>query len=282
MSLILEALKQIEAREPEPQGKISDDAAVEAALARAEAVAELVGGDSVGNRICSVGDRICQPTSVADRVASHSTPLSATETKWPWLPNELHRQAYCELAERIVAQLPSDQAASLMFTSPCDGDGKTATLVGLAAAVLDRIGDGEILLIDCNFRAPELARRLGVEAAGGLADVLTGATTWQRAVRRTVLPRLSVLPGHWLSTPWGRPPELLDLEPLLTELSDHYPLVLLDTPSLTHGETAPIGRFCTGVYLVVRLGHTPRRAVREAAAVIRHCHGKLLGSIVLR
>ena len=277
MSLILEALKQIEAREPEPQGKISDDAAVEAALARAEAVAELAAAEPSDSKfsVCISQHKV----SLADEPSSVATPPSAP---WPCLPNESHRQAYCELAERIVAQLPSDQAASLMFTSPCDGDGKTATLVPLAAAVLERIGDGEVLLIDCNFRTSELARRLGVESAGGLADVLMGTTTWQRAVRRTVLPRLSVLPGMGFSMSWDNPPELLNLEPLLTELADHYPLVMLDTPSLAHVETAPIGRFCTGVYLLVRLGHTPRRAAREAAAAIRHCQGKLLGSIVLR
>ena len=40
-------------------------------------------------------------------------------------------------------------------------------------------------------------------------------------------------------------------------------------------------RHCDGVCLVVRLGHTPRRAVKEAARVISICGGQFLGCVVV-
>ena len=46
-------------------------------------------------------------------------------------------------------------------------------------------------------------------------------------------------------------------------------------------ETVSLLRHCDGVCLVVRLGHTARRAVAEAARVISACGGRLLGSVVV-
>ncbi len=40
-------------------------------------------------------------------------------------------------------------------------------------------------------------------------------------------------------------------------------------------------RRCDGVYLVVRLGHTARRAVADAVRVIAHSGGRLLGCVVV-
>ena len=45
--------------------------------------------------------------------------------------------------------------------------------------------------------------------------------------------------------------------------------MILDAPSLAHAEAAPLARCCDGAYLVVRLGHTARRAVAEAAHALR-------------
>ncbi len=64
-------------------------------------------------------------------------------------------------------------------------------------------------------------------------------------------------------------------------IAEGWSLVLLDMASLTHAEVAPLARHCDGVYLVVRLGHTARRAVTEAASVIRGAGGRLLGCAVV-
>jgi hypothetical protein len=65
------------------------------------------------------------------------------------------------------------------------------------------------------------------------------------------------------------------------DLREGWSLVLVDTPSLVHAEVAPMVQRCDGVYLVVRLGYTARRAVAEAAHVIRINGGRLLGCIAV-
>jgi len=65
----------------------------------------------------------------------------------------------------------------------------------------------------------------------------------------------------------------------IEELREGWSLVLLDMASLAHAEVAPLLGHCDGTYLVVRLGYTPRRAVTEAARVIRTVGGRLLGCV---
>ncbi|HUT13152.1 MAG TPA: CpsD/CapB family tyrosine-protein kinase [Thermoguttaceae bacterium] len=200
--------------------------------------------------------------------------------RWPVLPSEEHARAYGRLAESILSQHSGQTGAALMFTSPGDGEGKTGTVVPLAAMLAQRTS-GEVLLVDGNLHQPALADYLAMEPDYGLTDVLLGTTTWQQAVHRTVVPRLSVLPGVKFSHRGGRPPARWDLEPLLEELRAEYPWVLIDTASLAHREVAPMASCCTGVYLVVRLGQTARRAIAEAARVIADCRGRLLGGVMI-
>lgn len=309
MSRLLKALQQIESGSPQPeQGgqrlpsqepdllqpfrpaeAACDDATIETMLERVEAAAAAAGRKDEGEQRPQGGEAAepsrPQPTDAPTISAGSSErpevrPPSGRGLQWPGQPTEAHVRAYGELADKLLSQLPSDAGASLLFTSPCDGDGKTGMLVALAAALVERI-PGEVLMVDANLRKPALARCLGVEATRGLAHVLVGITHWHQVVRSTAVEGLRVLPGVEFPTPDGRPPGRLDLEPLLKELDGRYRLVLIDTASLAHPEVAPIAGCCTGTYLVVRLGHTTRRAVGEAVDTIRRGGGRLLGSVVL-
>ncbi len=68
---------------------------------------------------------------------------------------------------------------------------------------------------------------------------------------------------------------------LLENLRREYGLVLVDAASLSREESIPMVRYCEGVYLVVRLGHSTRRTVRESRKVIAEAGGNLLGCIAV-
>ena len=53
-----------------------------------------------------------------------------------------------------------DRPAVVALTSPGDGDGKTGLLLALAPQLAHRIAGG-ILVVDANFRKPDLTARLG-------------------------------------------------------------------------------------------------------------------------
>ncbi len=297
MSRMLKALQQIEAMSPGPKeasdappgpppgGSATDDATVAAALAR---VQEMAAGESVAEALPEADvagpenlESAATPAPAGESASRQDAPTSTPQlTRWLGLPSDDHAQAYGSLADTIFSQLPPGEPATLMFTSPGDGTGTTGVLVPLAVALLERNRQG-VLAVDANLRRPALASSLGIVAQRGLADVLTGTASWQEVVLGTAVPGLRVLPGVRFPGPDGHPPERLNLGPLIEELGSQPGLVLIDTPSLSHGEVAPIARWCTGAYLVVRLSHTTRRMVDEAVEAINGCGGRVLGSVVL-
>jgi len=188
--------------------------------------------------------------------------------------------SYGRLAEKLLASLPGGLPATVLFTSPGDGTGTTGVLLPLAAAMMEQIA-GKALLVDGNLVRPQLTAALEIEPAAGLAEVILGEALWRDLVRETPCPRLSVLPSVRRS---GRPAGSMvrtDAAPLLREWRAEYELVLVDAASLAHAEAALLVRHCDATCLVVRLGHTPRRALGEAVQAVEANAGRLLGCIVI-
>jgi Mrp family chromosome partitioning ATPase len=194
-------------------------------------------------------------------------------------PVEEDEPGFRALSANVLSQLPRGRSAAILFTSPGDHEGKTATLAALAAILAEGISGG-VVAVDCNVHRPDLAAQVGLSTRRGLADVLSGSTRWQEAVRSTALDGLRVLPGVPVAEGGQPAVDWVAMEPLLDELRRQYRLVLLDGASLTQPEVAPLARVCDGTYLVVRLGQTTRRAAVEAIRTIQGAGGRVLGCVV--
>ena len=187
---------------------------------------------------------------------------------WPEYKAAAKASACAAAAGTILRQLSLDRRRMLLVTSPGDGDGKT-DLVAALAPELAKHSTGSVLAVDANFRKPDLTSRLRVPR--------DKAPDRSMLIYPTSLPRLSVLPAPAANRPLAE-----GFDPSANEeLREGWSLVLLDGPSLVHPEAVSMARRCDGAYLVVRLGHTARRAVAEAADVLRTAGAKLLGCIVV-
>jgi protein-tyrosine kinase len=80
----------------------------------------------------------------------------------------------------------------LGITSPTKGCGKTLTSINLAFSIGRQL-ERTVLLIDMDFRKPQLASRLGITSDLGLLDVLDGRIAASEAVFRVRAGRHSVL-----------------------------------------------------------------------------------------
>lgn len=289
MSRMLDALKQIEAKHP--QAVVLEPVAAEELVsfgldrqakpwAEPASLPETAVVEDVAAEGPAAVDEAIPPAPTAEESAPklklHAAPQDSSALEGP---ADEYAAQYGELAAKILDRCRTERARAFLFTSPGDHEGKTSTLVPVAAVLAERLGE-EILLVDANVRQPGIGRFFGLSTDLGLVDVLQGVTDWPEVVFSTTIPHLSVLPGSRIPADdhWSLPP--LKFASLLHEWRSRYRLVLIDTPSLIHPFAAAIAKHCEGVYLLVQLGRTYRHAIRQAVEVLEANDAPLLGCVV--
>jgi Mrp family chromosome partitioning ATPase len=227
---------------------------------------------------------VAEPRATAGLSRSADDTLGQADADVPSLGSEptvavdnlVARGAYDELAATILTQIVPERPAALWFTSVEEGIGRTAMVASLAEALARRQSQG-VLVVDADFRRPNLATHFGVAGDPGLAGVLDGRVTWEEAIAATAIPSLFVLPA-------GRSdaaPTADRLAPLLEQWGRRFRLVLLDAPALGQSQADCLVRHFHGVYLALRLGQTRQRALRRGLQALEAAGGRLLGSILL-
>jgi Mrp family chromosome partitioning ATPase len=154
-----------------------------------------------------------------------------------------------------------------MMASAVPGDGKTFTSINLALSMA-REKDTSVVLVDADVAKPHISRIFGVESERGLLDALSDAELGLNGlILSTDVKGLSILPA-------GRAregaTELLSsarTKQLASQLLAQNPrsVVLFDSPPLlATSESLALVDAIGQVVMVVRAGHTPNNAVKEA------------------
>ena len=188
-------------------------------------------------------------------------------------------RAYLELAKTVMGQLAKDREATILFTSPGDGEGKTSTVMGLAEVLACR-DSAKVLAVDGNFRRPGLADWVDGEAGRGLLEVLSGQANWPEVIRTAGIDNLSILPNRADPSVDAYPADNANLADLLGELRREFRFVLFDGASLRYPEVAGMARHFDQIYLVIELNRTSRSEARQAVRIIDDCEGRLLGCVL--
>jgi Mrp family chromosome partitioning ATPase len=194
---------------------------------------------------------------------------------WPECRDAEKNTACAKMADAIVRQLSGGQDEPsrawarhqvVAWTSTGDGDGKTDLLLLLAPRLAERIAGG-VLAVDADPSQSDLTKRL---------DVPRGSNVSRPAlIYPTNVDRLSVLPALRGVRSRTFDPSWID------ELREAWPLTILDMNSLAAEEAATLANCCDAVYLVVRLGFTPRRDLSKAVRAVRRGGGRLLGCLAI-
>jgi succinoglycan biosynthesis transport protein ExoP len=194
--------------------------------------------------------------------------VSRGARRWRFGPREGHRRAlrpdelspvtlesFRTLRTVLAAHRGASDSRSILVTGPSPLDGKTTTAINLAASLA--MAGNRVILIEADFRRPEVADALGIQARAGIGDVLLGSVPLEAALV-PVPPfdyNLSVLvvdrAVDWLA-------EMLSLpaaDELLEDAKALADYVIIDSPPLTQViDAMPIARRVDDVLLVVRLG----------------------------
>jgi capsular exopolysaccharide synthesis family protein len=168
------------------------------------------------------------------------------------------------LRMRLEEARSGGQLRSLAITSPLPQDGKSTIASNLATALADG-GRRRVLVIEADLHRPSLARSLGIQPQPGLAECLELGWDPISTIRR-------LEPLSWCLLEAGNArsnaTELLQkdsMSVLMGMLSAHFDWILVDTPPATPlTDAVSVSQRVDATLLVVRAGHTSRKAVDEA------------------
>jgi capsular exopolysaccharide synthesis family protein len=206
--------------------------------------------------------------------------------------NSLQAEAYRTL--RAALSLLGDESRRRVFlvTSALPGEGKSRTSANLAVAFAQR--GLRTLLIDADLRRPSQQKVLedtlkssGDDSTGekhpGLSEYLSGLCTFTEACSQTTVDNFTVILAG------GRSPQPADLlaqtafGEMLELAQQQFDRVVVDTPPVNSVSDAIIMLpHVHSVCLVVRAGHTTRRAVKRALENLTRAGARLAGVILNR
>ncbi|HZU39119.1 MAG TPA: hypothetical protein VFA18_24550 [Gemmataceae bacterium] len=188
----------------------------------------------------------------------------------------LNRQ-YAELLESLKTQLPAESPV-VLCTGGASEAGRTTVLLNLAITYA-RQGVGRVVVVDAGHGL--VARKLGLPAAPGFREVLSGAASLRTSVRESGQPNLHVLTAGESGSGLADPVAAEKIRPLLQQLRDHFDWVLIDGPTWD-GDPGATGLALTAdaVYLVVRQAEVKTPETADLLFRIPQRGGRLCGYIV--
>jgi len=194
-------------------------------------------------------------------------------------------RAFDMLRTQVLQSMDLKGWKTLAVTSPTPACGKTLTALNLAISIA-RQPDRSVLLVDLDFRKPQVAACLGLKCDDGVLSVLEGRTTLSDAIiparvgnlRFMVLPTASTI----------RSSELISSRAMTAMLEDikreyHSKTIILDLPPILSGDDViAILPQMDCVLLVAAVGTTTVAQIKEcnkhlqSAEVVRIALNKVL------
>ncbi len=185
-------------------------------------------------------------------------------------------EAYRSLRTNVQYADLDNPVKTILVTSPGPGDGKSTSVTNLAITFAQM--GAKTLLIDADLRRPVLHNYLAVSRSVGLTHVLVGKAALEKAIQKTKIKNLHLLPAGTLPR---NPSEFLAskvMRRLIEQLTKSYDLILIDSPPIISvTDAAILSTRVDGTIVVVRAGRTDRDALVLSRQNLEKVNGRLFG-----
>ncbi len=191
-------------------------------------------------------------------------------------------RAYDLLAARLANQVRATGWNSIAMVSAQEGEGKSTTALNLAMRLANS-QQRTALVVDMDFRRPNIATYLGLAPANGVEDILDGSASVAETLVSPGVSRLTILPIRRAHT---NPGGLIDSPAaanLAHELKVRYAnrIVLFDLPPLLgHGDALDFMPYVDAALVVATVGRTTETALRDTIAALNGRN--IIGSVMNR
>ncbi len=207
-------------------------------------------------------------------------------------PYSVISESYRRCRTNLKLSGTAESLKTLLLSSGMAGDGKTSVAVNLATTFV--AADKKVLLIDANFRQPNLERLFPkihtdqledkLEAEGfdfGLSSVLMKQCGIQEAIRPGGIEGLDIIDCGPLP---ANPAELLGsprMEELLGRQRNNYDHIIIDGPPVLFLSDAKVlARLVDTTVLVFNAAATSRGAAQRTIREFREVNAKIIGCVL--
>jgi polysaccharide biosynthesis transport protein len=197
------------------------------------------------------------------------------------IDNTLHAEAFSRLRTNLIFSARKNGLRTFLVTSVVKGDGKSTIISNLAISIAKT--GRKVLVIDADFRNPELHKFFSIDNLPGLSEFLVEKAKFKDAVKHTKYDGLDVVPGG--STPED-PAEVLgrpDLANLIKYAETVYDIILIDVAgSLAVTDSTVIAPLIGGILLVVRINYVRRDVLTNTIKNLKNINANFVGVVVNR
>ena len=195
------------------------------------------------------------------------------------LPTDPAVEAIRALRTSLYFTLMEAKNNVLMVSGATSGVGKSFVSTNLAVVMAQSAK--KVLLVDSDMRKGYIHEMLHQPIGSGLSDVLSGAVTFNEAIRTTEIEGLDFVSRGDVPV---NPAELLmkaNLETLLAEVSGRYDYVILDAPPIMAvTDAAILGQQAGTTIIVARYGLTTEQDIENCIVRFANSNVVVKGAIL--
>jgi capsular exopolysaccharide synthesis family protein len=186
---------------------------------------------------------------------------------------------YQNLSDQIYLLMKDKNLKTILITAASPLEGSTTITANLVNFLSNKAGH-KVMVIDANIKAPATHKVFKIPDNTGLANVLEGKISWEKAVH-DLGPNLTVLPAGNTSL---NPTPLLDstrMVNVIKAVKEKYELVFIDYANLrSFKDACVLSPYLDGIILVINEGKTRHHTIKPLLAPLKHKKANLLGVIL--
>ncbi len=189
-----------------------------------------------------------------------------------WRPESVVAEQFRVAATRLDLLGDKPMGNVVLISSAMQGEGKTSTAGNLAYTLALDL-DEPTLVIDCDYKRPNLHNVMSIQQSPGVADYLAGEVPLESCFQKIQdLPLWSMAVGN-LEANQVSLSKLQHLSSLLESVKTQYRFIILDGPPiLPLADINVLSGLASIVLMVVRSGVTPKDVVQKATDMVQGSH----------
>jgi capsular exopolysaccharide synthesis family protein len=188
-------------------------------------------------------------------------------------------ESYRQLRTNVQYSRVDHDLKAILVTSADPSEGKSTTLSNLAIAFAQ--AGKKVLMVDTDFRRPNLHSEFDLKQIPGLTDVLFDKYELKDAIQQTVIKNLDLL---CCGTIPPNPSELLGsavMKSFIAKMKEKYNILLMDSPPvLAVTDSSIMSTLVDGVIVVISAGQTRTNSFIHTMESLEGIRAPLIGVVL--